>query len=36
MPDTPDPLEPWIIPEQGWVLISLEPPTPNDEAEPSD
>jgi len=25
MPDTPDPLEPWIIPEQEWVLIPVTP-----------
>ena len=26
MPDDPDPLEPWLIPEQEWVLFPLEPP----------
>ncbi len=23
MPQAPDPLEPWIIPEQEWVLIPV-------------
>lgn len=35
MPDTPkDDLEPWLIPEQEWVLIPVTPVEPDEEPKP--
>ncbi len=33
MPDIPDPLEPWHVPEQEWVYIPVTPVEADEEAE---